>query len=210
MRTKFYTLLFVLVSYLMFSQEKLSYNNKGNTIFFTISEDEYYAISSENNRIASALPTQGEYQKITKNSGIIKVKGLIGNYKTRRQSLNSSRTLSSSERIEPVLVYKDGTKQMLNGQINIKVKPNSNIKTLISKWNFKIEENPFEKGLYLLSSDYTTEEIFSIVNELQNKKEIEFAEPNFIRLIAPLTNDPYFNSQWAIKNQGYNGGIPGA
>ncbi|MDY3448294.1 S8 family serine peptidase [Riemerella anatipestifer] len=115
------------------------------------------------------------------------------------------------DKVEPVLIYEDGTKQILNGQINIKVKPNSNLRSLIEKWNFIVEENKFEKGVFLLSSNtYTTEEIFSIVNELQYKNEVEFAEPNFIRLLVPHTNDPYFNSQWAIKNQGYNNGIFGA
>lgn len=115
------------------------------------------------------------------------------------------------EKIEPVLIFKDGTKQLVNGLISIKINPNADIKTLVSKWNFTIEENPLEKRLFLLTSNtYSTKEIFNIVNALQNIKEVEFAEPNFIRLTKPHTNDPYFSSQWAIKNQGYYGGTLGA
>ncbi|MFX1668402.1 S8 family serine peptidase [Riemerella anatipestifer] len=140
----------------------------------------------------------------------MKIKDLSGNFVTRKQVLEHKNVVPV-DKVEPVLIYEDGTKQILNGQINIKVKPNSNLRSLIEKWNFIVEENKFEKGVFLLSSNtYTTEEIFSIVNELQYKNEVEFAEPNFIRLLVPHTNDPYFNSQWAIKNQGYNNGIFGA
>lgn len=49
-----------------------------------------------------------------------------------------------------------------------------------------------------------------MVDKLQQDYRAEFAEPNFIRELKPFTNDPFFNSQWAIKNQGYLGGTVGA
>ena len=210
MRTKLLSLILVFAIGLFFSQERISFKNKNKTITFKISENEYYTTFSESNRGALETKSQNEFQRITNNSAIIKIEDLTGNFTTRKQALKSKNTLPV-DKIEPVLIYEDGTKQMLNGQINVKVKPNSNLRNLIQKWNFTIEENQFDKGIFLLSSNtYSTEEIFSIVNELQNKKEIEFAEPNFIRLIIPYTNDPYFTSQWAIKNQGYNNGTVGA
>lgn len=210
MRTKLLSLIFVFAIGFFFSQERISFKNKNKTISFKISENEYYTTFSDSNRGTLETKSQNEFQRITNNSAIIKIKDLSGNFATRKQALKSKNTIPV-DKIEPVLIYEDGTKQMLNGQINIKIKPNSKLTNLIQKWKFTIEENQFDKEIFLLSSNtYSTEEIFSIVNELQNKKEIEFAEPNFIRLIIPHTNDPYFNSQWAIKNQGYNSGTIGA
>lgn len=210
MKTKLLSLILFFVMGLFFSQEKISYKNKQRTITFKISEDEYYTVFSESNRGALKAEYQNEFLRITNNSAIVKIKDLSGNFVTRKQVLEHKNVVPV-DKVEPVLIYEDGTKQILNGQINIKVKPNSNLRSLIEKWNFIVEENKFEKGVFLLSSNtYTTEEIFSIVNELQYKNEVEFAEPNFIRLLVPHTNDPYFNSQWAIKNQGYNNGIFGA
>lgn len=51
-----------------------------------------------------------------------------------------------------------------------------------------------------------TAELFELVNQLQKDNRVEFAEPNFIRMMKPHTNDPFFSSQWSINNQGYLGG----
>ncbi|MDO5615076.1 MAG: S8 family serine peptidase [Cruoricaptor ignavus] len=210
MKTKLLSLIYCCCFCFLFSQEMISFKNQQNIIRFKISENEYFATFSETNKSLVEVRSQNNNHRITNNSMIITMKDLSGSFVSRKQKLKDMNG-PLFNRIEPVLIYEDGTKQMLNGQINIKVISNIDVKTLIKKWNFKIDRNLFDKNLYLLSSDvYTTSEIFEIVNELQNKKEIEFVEPNFIRLIEPQTNDPYFTSQWAIKNEGYYGGTVGA
>ena len=87
----------------------------------------------------------------------------------------------------------------------MKIKSGVDISSIIKQWDFLVKQNEFDKNIYLLSSSiYNTQEIFNIVNILQKDNNIIFAEPNFIRLLNPNTSDPYFSSQWAIKQ---NNGI---
>ncbi len=56
-----------------------------------------------------------------------------------------------------------------------------------------------------------TYNIFDIIDKLDSNESIIYTEPNFIRIMSPCTNDPYFQYQWAIKNTGtYYGGTVGA
>ncbi len=54
--------------------------------------------------------------------------------------------------------------------------------------------------------DIDIKQIFDLVDKLQTNPVVEYVEPNFIRFLKPFTNDPYYNSQWSINNQGYLGG----
>lgn len=206
----FLLLIIFLISNLFFTQEMMNYKNKGNKIEFKISTTEFYAKFSEKNEESLKLSQKDNFQKMSNTSALLPLYEYSGNFSTKKQKIANNKNLPV-EKIEPVLIYKDGTRQIVDGQISIKANSNLDVKSLLEKWNFKIERNEFDKNVYILTSNsYSTDEIFKIVNELQNNKNIEFAEPNFIRLITPNTSDPYFNSQWAIKNQGYNGGTVGA
>ncbi|MDA8592129.1 S8 family serine peptidase, partial [Flavobacteriaceae bacterium] len=68
------------------------------------------------------------------------------------------------------------------------------------------ERNKYENNLYLVDLGLSTFELFKLIDKLQKDNRIEYAEPNFIRLIKPHTNDPLTSSQWAIENNGYMGG----
>lgn len=190
----------------------INYKNKGNKIEFKISQTEFYTTFSKEHEESIKNQQKNNFKKLSPNSAILSFENSsgTGSFATKKQEIRTSKNLPV-DKIEPVLLFKDGTKQIVDGQISIKIQPKADIKSIASNWNFIIEKNELDKNVYLLKSDsYSTDEIFHIVNELQNNKDIEFAEPNFIRLIAPNTSDPYFNTQWALKNQGYNGGTVGA
>lgn len=54
------------------------------------------------------------------------------------------------------------------------------------------------------SEEYTTEEL---IEKLQN--EGIYAEPNCVMHTTDITNDTYLSQQWAIENNGHNGGTEG-
>jgi len=77
----------------------------------------------------------------------VKFKKITGDFTSRK---NQMKTLISIqfERIEPVLIYKDGTKQIAKGEANIKLKPNVNIQDVIKNLNFSVEPNSLVENLY--------------------------------------------------------------
>ncbi|MDB4199130.1 S8 family serine peptidase, partial [Polaribacter sp.] len=81
------------------------------------------------------------------------------------------------------------------------------LKKLLKSYDYTLKENEFIENQFLLKiKGITTKEIFKLVKKLEENNEVIFAEPNFIRFLKPQTNDPFFNSQWSINNQGYLGG----
>lgn len=52
--------------------------------------------------------------------------------------------------------------------------------------------------------------VVEAVQSLEKFPEVALAEPNYVRMPAYTPNDPDFSKQWALKNVGQYGGIPGA
>ena len=46
--------------------------------------------------------------------------------------------------------------------------------------------------------------------DLRNDPNVLYAEPDYIARTSRTPNDPLFNAQWALKNDGSMGGVPGA
>jgi subtilisin family serine protease len=110
--------------------------------------------------------------------------------------------------VEPVLIYKDGTKQICRSEIIIKINPNENLEAILKGIDFSATKNDFIANQYLVKiKNYDTVKIFDLINSLTDDKRIDFVEPNFLRLNILQTTDPYYDSQWSIKNDGYLGGI---
>lgn len=59
--------------------------------------------------------------------------------------------------------------------------------------------------------DANNQAVLRMANEYHQKDIVEYAQPNFVRLIKPFSvpNDPYFSKQWALSNTGQNGGVAG-
>lgn len=63
----------------------------------------------------------------------------------------------------------------------------------------RVEEIGFVKIVKLKVPKGT---VLNKVNQLQNNKEVVFAEPNFIKRINTAPNDPQFANQWGLNNSG--------
>ncbi|MCS7086496.1 MAG: S8 family serine peptidase, partial [Bacteroidia bacterium] len=79
------------------------------------------------------------------------------------------------------------------------------LRELVQKHGAKIvKADPYMPGVWLLkTADPKSDKTPVVVaNALYETGKFVYAEPNFLRQIRPLTNDPYFNQQWALKNLG--------
>jgi len=85
-------------------------------------------------------------------------------------------------RIEPVLLYADGTKQIIKGELLVKLTPNTPMPKTITDQGFSITDN-LTNDTYLLSSTHSTEEIFSMIKTFESLEAVVFAEPNFTKLL---------------------------
>lgn len=191
-----------------FSQEKIHYKNSKNSLIeFSISDSEYFVSFNENQRI-SFLKNKliANSKEVNKNSIIIKNDSIKGKYDERKFKI-AKLLKDNFTKIEPVLVYKDGIKQLCNGELIIKVTNKSDVAELFTNYNIDVKPNKLVNNQFIVKiTDINTFQLFELVNKLQSNKKVEFVEPNFIRLIKPFTSDPYYNYQWAINNQGYLGG----
>ncbi|MCT4602972.1 MAG: S8 family serine peptidase [Marinifilum sp.] len=187
------------------AQEKLNYQLNGKNIEFSISKNEIYVEFETTQKNTLQRTGMEESIKLGDNSAILKMTELKNTYQERKQSLEN-KTSTDFQRIEPILVYKDGTQQIANGELNIKLKDNVSLSDVLKGINYTFEPNEFDKNLYLVKLGLETFELFKLVNQLQKDNKVEYVEPNFIRMLQKHTSDPFFSFQWAINNQGYLGG----
>ena len=200
--------LFCFVTNAANSQEKVKYMHKTGKMEFTISDREFY-VEFKDNDAKKVEGISKSFARFNSTSAIVEIEELSGKYVDRKSQLKKK--IPQVTKIEPILVYRDGTKQIAIGEINLKIKVGQSIREIAKNFNVKIAKSSISSNFFTLSnSSISTEELFKLVDELQADKRVEFAEPNFIRELKFLTSDPFFSSQWAIKNQGYLGGTPGA
>ncbi len=204
-KTYFFLILVLPISIL--AQENLSYKSNNQNIGFKVSTTEFYV--KFNSLTKKSLKLQLKTENITEfsnNYAIVKINNLSNknNFKKQKSELVNK---FQFQKIEPVLIYKDGTKQVCNEEIIIKLTNKDVLETLLKDYSYTLKENEFVKDQFLIKiNNIATNEIFKLVEKLEQNSNIIFAEPNFTRFLRPHTNDPYFNSQWSIKNQGYLGG----
>ena len=202
---KILTVMIVLLTLSCFGQETIKYkDNENSLIEFTIATDEYFV--KVDNLQKKSLQRDNSITEISEDFVIIRDESALGNYKTRRSEI-SQKYNNNISKIEPVLIYKDGIRQVCNGEIIIQLRNEKIIDKLFSNYEIKITPNDLVGNQFLIKiKNIDTFNLLELVNILQSNSEVDFIEPNFIRLISPHTNDLLLNSQWSINNQGYLGG----
>lgn len=196
-------------TFIVNAQENRIFQLNDRTIEFTVSQDEIYVEFESSKKAYVQKQAKEGYEELTENSAILKVKDLSNSYIQRKILLQNIFT-PSFKRIEPVLIYKDGTKQIAKGELNIKLENNYSISDILDGYQFEFQNNEFKSDMYLVKLNLETSELFDLVNQLQTDKRVKFAEPNFIRISKPHTIDPLFPAQWSINNIAAFGGIEGA
>jgi subtilisin family serine protease len=206
---KIYFLLLLYIPISIIAQENMSYKTDYENIEFKISTTEFYVKynSTNKNILLSKLKTEN-ITEVSENFAIVKIIDLLNKSNFSNQKIEIlDKYKSIFQKIEPVLVYKDGVKEVCNGEIIIKLTNNANLKDLLNDYEYSIIENEFVKNQFLVKlNDINTQELFKLVDRLKPNSNVEFVEPNFTRFLVPHTNDPLYNYQWSINNQGYLGG----
>ncbi len=183
-------------------QEKINYQLNGKNIEFNVSQEEFYVEFTKHQKPSLQRISKDRIEELSKNSAIVKMPDLKGTFEERKQSLKNE----NFQRLEPVLIYDDGTRQIAKGELYIKLKENASLEDLLKDRNFTSQVNEFDEKLYLVKLDLETYKLFELINQLHKDIRVEFIEPNFTRIMKLHTSDPFFSSQWAINNQGYLGG----
>jgi hypothetical protein len=145
-------LITLLITFSIQAQEKLNFNLNGENIEFTISQEELYVEYEASQKLSIQRIANDEFEGLTNNSAILKMKDLKGTYQERKQRLKG-KVSTDFQRVEPVLIYKDGTRQIAKGELSVKLKANASLNEIFKDLDFTFQPNEFEKNL--LSNCYT-------------------------------------------------------
>lgn len=145
------------------------------------------------------------------NSGYV----FISPNENTKRSLLENKSLSNIKNIGNI--YQDENDHILIGTqlLTLKLKKETSeekIKNFMKKYNLMIiNEYKFSSNIYEIEVPFN-KDVFDIISEISNEKEIEYVEPVFIQNLGKrLTpNDPSYRLQWQWHNDGSNGGIMNA
>jgi subtilisin family serine protease len=135
--------------------------------------------------------------------------------------VNESNSFSSKNQRENddfmVVETEDKTPMILTNQFIIQFKSDvtaEEINKLNDFNNVKVIENinGGDNTFLVETTEGNAESALELANTYQKDDKVIYAQPNFVRLIKPMSsspNDTYVNKQWAINNTGQTGGIVG-
>lgn len=105
---------------------------------------------------------------------------------------------------------------ILTEELIVKLKPGNGeneVNELIRSYsdNVRIKRQIDETSYILETINSENVKTLELANKLNMDKRVEYAHPNFTRALKPFysPNDPLFQRQWALSNQGQTGGIAG-
>jgi thermitase len=148
----------------------------------------------------------------------------IGNGITLFESKGISRfrptaELTDNDKVKEFMVFDTDTNDsvmILTDEIIVKLKQGVGEKEayeLFKSYSDKARiKRQIDEKLYLLEAlESENAKTLELANELNTDKKVEYAHPNFTRALKPFfsPNDPLFQKQWALCNQGQTGGIAG-
>jgi subtilisin family serine protease len=201
-------LLLILIFILPFSlqaQEKLSYKIGSENIEFQIAKEQYFIKYKQNDKVTIQQQVK-DFVEVSGAYALVTVEIETQNNFSLRKSMVNQKLGGRGLAIEPVLIAKDGIKQVCKGELVIKLKDKTPIGQLLSGYVYTVETDMFVENQYLLKiENISTHQLLFLSDKLNENSKVDFAAPNFTRFLKPYTNDTHFNSQWAIRNLGYLG-----
>lgn len=135
--------------------------------------------------------------------------------------MNETTSFSSKNQSENddfiVVETEDKTPMILTDQFVIQFKPDvsrEEINIINDLHNVKVIEsmNGADNTFLVENTEGNAERALELANTYQKDDKVIYAQPNFVRLLKPLSsisNDTYVNKQWALDNAGQTGGIAG-
>ncbi len=183
----------------------------------TLKKSNLYRAIKDNGNVES------KYKSFTSspNPNMIDLKNGIFLETISSEQVNDTTSFSSkNQRVEDELLVveaEDKTPMILTNKFIIQFKPDVT-REEIDKINYfnnveVIESINGQDNTFLVeTTEGKAEDALEMANTYQEDDKVIFAQPNFIRLLKPmssLSNDAYVNKQWAINNTGQTGGIVG-
>ncbi|MEE1896894.1 S8 family serine peptidase [Flavobacterium rakeshii] len=174
------------------AQEKITLKTNHGDLTFKVAEKIVYVSKSDNNVKFNKI------NLIEETPDFVLLEGDYNDLKKRYVN------------VEPVLLYRD-IKQICFDEVVVKLKDRRYLKKIFNGLNYTEEPDVYEKNQYLVKiENVDTYKVFDLINKFYNDPNLDFIEPNFLRIIKGDTNDPLYSSQWSIENNGYNNGVVGA
>ncbi|MCE7992842.1 MAG: S8 family serine peptidase [Roseivirga sp.] len=110
------------------------------------------------------------------------------------------------KKLSPVLISKDGEKQVIQDRIFLKMNGIAPSRSLIKKFKTVFTPVKYMKDLYLVEiSGADAFDILDIIAYLNKHENVEYAEPDFLRIIKLATSDSFYHNQWGLENDGSTG-----
>ena len=128
----------------------------------------------------------------------------------RMESLQQNQDIAD---ITCMLEYSDGILQAPTEGVFVKCKEGQTIERIVNKVNLQkavksIRLTNAKQQIFRVELNVSLNDIMDTAVRLYETGLVEFAEPDFMRLLHPTAN-PYFPEQWGLKNTGQYGGIAG-
>jgi len=220
MKILFFAVLFF-IGLMCSSQENINYDTKKDgRIGFLISKNlAFVKFGQKDSGFLKGKSVNNEASILSTERRLVFTNRMLESFIERKQNMKEKLQVIP-EMIEPVLIYEDGTMQICNSEAIVQITSDGSIEAIqeflsnkgIDNWQFI--PSKLVKNQYILKvKKLDTYKVFELVNGLQALIDIEFAEPNFIRLMEKHSsppNDEFYGNQWSIENQGYLGGIADA
>ncbi len=196
--------LVLIVSISVKAQEQLSYLQNEDTISFEVSNELFSITYSDTLENSIKQKPINSFLKVENGQAMIKVSNIPGDSFIDRKEFLQNLFGNLVQSIEPVLIYEDGTIQITHGVVIIQTNRKELPSQIFENYDFTIEEigvTPM-KNFIVTTNGLSTMEIFQIVSEYCNDKDIISIEPSFIRIFEPnsseIPNDPLVHEQWNI------------
>ncbi len=139
--------------------------------------------------------------KLKKGIGQDAVRSLVGRFEQKTEV----------EFVSPLFKQGDA-KMIISNEIIVKFKASAtddDISMLIKRYSLAVAKKGLlgKKAYILKLKQGSGKNVLDIANTLHLNPIVEFAHPNFLRLLKPFAtpNDPLFPNQWSLNNTGQNG-----
>lgn len=163
----FIIIVFAILPISLWAQEQISFKDgKNNSIEFEISKNTFF-IKYQTDKEQRIKDNVKDFISISENKTLVTIITKSSQFEENAKTLNSNFNENEID-ILPVLVYKDGIKQVCDNEISIKLTEKIPLSQLFSEYKFTAFPDNFIENQYLVKFENVNfRQIFDLVNQLQ-------------------------------------------
>lgn len=198
------------VCHLSMAQEKVFMTTKHQgKIEFEISEEYFwFEAGPATEPQLKARAGKDEFNLVWSDKGFLRASDRKGSkFNTSRQHMKRKYG-EKMKKLSPVFLYNGSDQLVIQNEILVKLNGAPPSKKLITKFKSAFTPVKHMPDLYLVEVfGADAFEILDIITHLNRQEIVEYAEPNFLRIIELTTNDSFYNNQWGLENNGSPGTV---